>query len=252
MEDFEKENGLTYFDHLEVLRKKIISIIVVILILTCAAFFFVDKIIYFLKLPISDLKIDLYFFKPQEKFITYLKISFFTSLIFSIPYAIYQIASFIIPALNKKERIYFNIMIFFVLLLFFAGSFFSYRFLTPLVFNFFINFSSDDMIKPLWSMSEYFNLLIMMVLLIGITFEFPLVLLFLIKIGLISVKTLSKYRRHAIVIIFIIAAVITPTVDVFTQCIVAVILYLLFEITVVVGRFVEKKEIDDSECSVSD
>jgi sec-independent protein translocase protein TatC len=245
--DNNKENDASYFDHLEILRKKIISIIILLLFLTGISFFFVDKIIYFLKLPISNLDMNLYFFKPQEKFITYLKISFFTGLVFTVPFAVFQIAGFISPALEKSEKKYFITTIVFILILFGAGCYFSYKFLTPLVFNFFINFSKDDLVKPFWSVSEYFKLLITMILLIGAAFEFPVILLFLIRIGILKVKTLSKYRRHAIVVIFIIAAVITPTVDIFTQTIVAIILYILFEITIIIGRFIDRKNKLDVE-----
>jgi sec-independent protein translocase protein TatC len=235
-----KDGNLNYLDHLEILRVKIVSIIVVAVALTVISFFMVDKIIIFLKMPISDIKINLYFFKPQEKFLTYLKIAFFTSLFISFPFAVLQIAGFISPALKTDEKKYFNLVVFFIMILFYAGCAFSYWFLTPAVFDFFVNFSKGDQVLPVWSVGEYFDLLLTMIILIGISFEFPLILLFLIKVGIIDVKTLSRYRRHSIVAIFIIAAVITPTVDILTQSIVGIILFLLFEITLFVGRFVEK------------
>lgn len=237
-----KTGEMNYFDHLEVLRRKIISIIAVLVVVTVAAFFVVDHIIVLLKMPVARLHIEFYYFKPQEKVLTYLKVAFFTALVVTLPFIVFQAADFILPALKPHEKRYCTVLAVLSVMLFFTGALFSYFFLTPLVFQFFINFSKNDMVQPLWSIGEYFDLFLTMVIMIGAVFEFPLILLVLVGTGILDLKTVASYRPHAIVIIFVIAAIVTPTVDIFTQSIVGGILYLLFEITLIVGKLFQKNK----------
>ncbi|MBI4976521.1 MAG: twin-arginine translocase subunit TatC [Spirochaetes bacterium] len=236
-------NNLDFFGHLEVFRWKIISIIVMLLVAMVASFVFIDKVIYFLKIPVMHIPVELIYVRPQEKFVTYIKIAFFSGLFATVPLAVIQAGSFIFPAMHKKERPFFISVVIFIILFFFAGSAFSYFFLTPTVFNFFTNFAKDDGVKALWSVNEYFNMLILIIFMMGLLFQTPWVIMTLIKLKIVKLETLVKFRRHIIIGILIVAAVVTPTVDLYTQGIVALVLYLLFEFTVLFARiFMREKK----------
>ncbi|MEK6794644.1 MAG: twin-arginine translocase subunit TatC [Spirochaetota bacterium] len=236
-------NKLDFLGHLDVLRGKLLISLAVLAAAAIVSFIFIDQVIMFLKAPVRHLTVELIYLRPQEKFITYIKIAFFSGLFAAVPVALVQLATFILPALTKKERRYFFPAVLSVIVFFYGGAAFSYFFLTPTVFNFFIDFAKNDGVKALWSVGEYFNMLIILILMMGLVFQTPWILLVLIKIGVLSVDMLTKYRRHVIVAIFIIAALITPTVDLYTQSIVGVTLYLLYEFTIILARilFREKK-----------
>ena len=112
------DKDLSYLEHLEILRKKIIIVLGCFILFIVISFIFIDKIIVFLKFPISNLKIDLNFIKPQEKLTTYLKIAFFSGIFFSIPFALIQLANFVTPALKKNEKSSFYFFVFFTIILF--------------------------------------------------------------------------------------------------------------------------------------
>lgn len=230
-----------YFDHLEELRLKIISILVVLAVLTIVSFFFMEKIMVFLKTPLNNVNVELNYFKPQEKLTSYIKGAFFCGILLVIPFAVYQISNFIAPALEKSERFFFKISLICAVTLFYIGGGVSFIVLAPAVYNFFINFAPSDGVIPLWSIKEYFDLLFTMILILGITFNTPIILSLLIKFNIITTRTLIGFRKHIIVVIFILAAVITPTVDVVTQIIVSVIMYLSFEFTIIFGKIIERR-----------
>ncbi|OHD55234.1 MAG: twin arginine-targeting protein translocase TatC [Spirochaetes bacterium GWF1_51_8] len=231
---------LPFVEHLEILRRKLIWIIAVMLIAGIAVFFFADKLLVLMQEPMKKLAVDLIYLKPQEKFFTYIKLSFFAGLIIGFPFALVILGSFVYPALKRSERKYFYIASVFMPVFFFGGCLLSYLFFAPWVFEFLILFGGGDNIKALWSIGEYINLLMTVVVMIGIVFEVPWVLFFLIKFGVISVDTLAKHRRIIIVAIFIIAAVITPP-DAVSQVIVGGTMYILFELTLLFARIGMKK-----------
>jgi sec-independent protein translocase protein TatC len=227
-----------FFDHLEVLRWKIISILIVLLAGFVVSFIFIDKIVYFLQYPVLKYNVPLAYFKPYEKFLAYIKIAFFGGVTIAFPFAVYQIGSFIYPALKKEEKTVFYAVLLAIPLIFIAGAYFAYSMIIPLAFRFFITFGSGDRIVPLWSIGEYFSLLTSFLLICGLVFEYPLILLFLIKIKILSVSTLVRFRSYIIVIIAVTAAVISPP-DVLSMVMIGVPLYLLFELTIIIGRFIK-------------
>jgi sec-independent protein translocase protein TatC len=235
------EKSVSFLDHLEILRWKLIAVFAVIFITGIAAFIFADKLILLLQEPMKKLTVDLIYLKPQEKLFTYMKLSFFTGLIASFPFALIQLGSFVFPALKKEERRYFYAAVIFMPVFFFGGCVLSYLFFAPWVFEFLIMFGGGDGIKALWSIGEYISLLIVVVLMIGVVFQTPWILFFLIRMGIISVDTLARHRKIIIVVIFIIAAVITPP-DAVSQVIVGGVMYLLFELTLVFARIGSKRK----------
>ncbi len=166
--------------------------------------------------------------------------SFVAGFILAFPYIFWQFWKFIKPALNDKERKGVSGVIFWVSLLFFIGIAFGYFFLAPYAFNFFATFSLSDQIVNLPTISDYLGLLLTFSLGCGLAFQLPIVLYFLGKVGVVSAAILKKYFRHAIVVIFIVAAVITPP-DGITQLIVATPLVILYWVSILLVAKVNKQ-----------
>ncbi len=234
------KNKLTYLDHLEVLRHKIISVLAVFFACFIISLFFTEKAVFFFQEPLSRLSIHLNYFKPFEKFLVYMKLAFLMGAVLSTPFTLFQVTSFVFPALQKSEKAPFVIGIIIIPVIFTGGALFAYRLIIPAAIHFFITFGSGDNIMPLWGMKDYYDLLINFLVILGFLFQTPLFLLILIRFGVLTVKTLSKYRKHIIVLIAVISGIFSPP-DILSQMLVGIPLYLLFELTLIIGRFIEKK-----------
>jgi sec-independent protein translocase protein TatC len=161
--------------------------------------------------------------------------------ILGFPYVFWEFWKFVRPALTKKELRNTRGVIFWVSLLFFLGVLFGYYVIAPYTVSFFANFQLDTNIENFWTITSYINTLIPLILGTGLAFQLPLVMYFLSKIGIVSAAFLRKYRKHAIVIMLIVAGIITPP-DVLSQVIVTLPLILLYEISIILVKRVEQKE----------
>jgi sec-independent protein translocase protein TatC len=169
-----------------------------------------------------------------------MKISFFASLFLTSPFTLYQLWKFISPGLYKAEKKYVIPFVISSSLLFIGGVLFGYFLALPPAFGFFVEFSSD-FLKPMFTLREYLSLALKLLLAFGLSFELPVLIFFLAKIGVVNSKMLSKNRRYAILIIFVAAAILTPSPDALTQIIMAVPLMGLYEIGIIVAKFAVKK-----------
>lgn len=165
-----------------------------------------------------------------------------SGLILAFPYVFYQFWSFIKPGLKREELSQTRGVIFWVSFLFFTGVAFGYFVVTPYALNFFFNFQLDEIIENRWTINSYIDMILPIVLGSGLAFQMPLVIFFLAKIGLVTAKYLRSVRKYAVVIIFIVAGIITPGPDIISQLAVALPLLLLYEISIVLSKRVEKKE----------
>jgi sec-independent protein translocase protein TatC len=163
-------------------------------------------------------------------------------IIIAFPYIFYEFWSFIKPALTKKELSKTRGVIFWVSLLFFTGVFFGYFIISPYTINFFANFQLDPGIENRWTISSYVDTMIPLVLGSGLAFQLPLVIFFLAKVGIVNATYLKKMRKYAIVIIFIVAGIITPGPDMISQMTVAVPLIILYEISIILTKRVEREK----------
>ncbi|RYY41612.1 MAG: twin-arginine translocase subunit TatC [Chitinophagaceae bacterium] len=161
-------------------------------------------------------------------------------LIIAFPYIFFEFWRFVAPALTEKERSGSRGVIFWVSLLFFIGVAFGYFVIAPYTIKFFASFQLDDNIENRWTVSSYIDTMIPLVLGSGLAFQLPLVLYFLAKVGVVSATYLKKVRKYSIIIIFIIAAIITPGPDLVSQFTVALPLLLLYEISIVLAKRVDK------------
>jgi len=225
---------LDYFEHLEVLRKKLLWSLFVFFVMIVIIFYKAEYILKLLQYPIRSLDIKLHYLKPQEKIVCYLKASMFASIIFSFPYLLLQLVSFISPAFDKNRGLLWGGVIFSILL-FWIGIAISVLFMAPFVFKFLVNFGKEDGIIPVWSIESYLNLLLTVSLAIGITFELPVILTTLIKNKILPLEKLKKLRPYIFLLSFIIGAILTPP-DVLSQIIFALFFYFLFEISLILGR----------------
>ena len=164
-----------------------------------------------------------------------------SGLILAFPYVFYQFWKFIKPALTKRELNKTRGVIFWVSFLFFTGVLFGYLIVAPYAINFFFHFQLDEMIENRWTINSYIDMMLPLVLGSGLAFQLPLVMYFLAKIGIVGGDYLARVRKYAIVVIFIVAGIITPGPDVISQLAVALPLLLLYEISIILAKRVDKE-----------
>ena len=227
-----KPEAKQFMQHTLELRKRLGWTVVCFLICTFAAFAFHNQIFSLLMEPAED-----FASAPNNKPIyteltEYLsaafKVSLFAGIILSTPIIIYQAVMFASPGLNKKEKIYLWILIPSSLTLFLTGAAFGYWILLPPMIKFLLTFGSD-VASPFIKIGNYTNIMISLLFWMGLIFETPLIMFFLSKIGLVNYKMLRRYRRHTVVLAFVLGAIITPTIDPITQSLVAIPIILMYE-----------------------
>lgn len=229
-----QEKRLTFIEHLEELRKRLISIIVFVAVASIFTYAFTDKILIFFSRPVGRLV----FIAPAEAFITSIKIAGFGGLYVSSPFILYQVWQFISSGLTGKERKYVLLFGIFSFILFMTGSLLGYFAVVPIGLKFLMTFETDYL-RPVISVGKYVSFVMTLSFAFGLVFQLPLMILFFTKIGVVTPEFLSQKRKYAIVIIFILAAIFTPP-DVITQCLMAVPLVLLYELSILLSRLTRK------------
>jgi sec-independent protein translocase protein TatC len=217
---------LPFSEHVEELRQRLFHIFWIILLLTCFAFFEVKLIVLLLELPVNNVK----FFQlsPGEYFISTVKISFYTGLLFGSPFTFGQIILFLLPGLTQKETKIILPLILSSLSLFGLGLIFSYYILIPAALNFFLNYS-NEVIEPFWSFDEYFEFILVLFYSTGLAFQIPIIQILLGLLNVISAKQMFSLWRYIILLSTIIGAILTPSTDPFTQLLLSLaILFLYF------------------------
>lgn len=262
------EKEMSFFDHIEELRWRLVRSISAILIFSIIAFIFKDfvfsKVLFgptsvnfptyeflcFLsnKIGMSDaicvkeITYKIVNLELAGQFMVHLKTSLAIGLIFAFPYLIWEVWLFIRPGLYDTEIKASRTAILSSALLFFVGVIFGYYVLSPFSINFFAGYSVSETIENTFSLTNYINFITMFVLLSGLMFQLPVVVFFLAKIGLVSAPLMKEYRKHSFVGILIISAIITPA-DIGTMIIVAVPLFILYEFSIGIAKATYKPEI---------
>ncbi len=236
---------MSFVDHLGEFRSRILIIFITFFILTVAAFIFSDELLYVINKPYTDTGLKLNVFKLAEGFMMRLKVSAIAAFVVGLPFIIFQVWRFILPAITKKDRMFSRIALFSSILLFYAGVSFVYFLLMPFTVKMLLSFIAKD-ISSVIGASEYINFVFLFCFLMGVLFEFPILVMILTRIGLITPYFLSNNRKWAIVIIFVLSAGITPTTDILTQSLVAIPLWALFEGSIIVSKMtaIRKKKKD--------
>lgn len=178
-----------------------------------------------------------------EAFFTYMKVAFFAGLIITSPFILYQIWKFIAPGLLPKEKKYVVPFVLTSSFLFISGVAFGYFIALPPAFKFFVSFN-NQYLQAMLSFKDYLSLFVTFLLGFGLSFELPVFMFFLTKLGIVNPRLLSKQRRYAILLIFVVAAVLTPSPDALSQILMAIPLMFLYEVSIFVSRFAQNKETD--------
>lgn len=171
----------------------------------------------------------------------HITVSLVAGIIFAFPYVFYQIWSFISPALHKNEKRYANFAIFTVSLLFFVGVLFGYYIISPLAIDFLGTYNVSEVVKNTINLKSYIGTVTSILLSSGVVFELPVCIYFLVKVGLVDASFLRKYRRHSVILIMSLSAILTPP-DPFSLVLVSLPLYLLYELSILIAVIVGRKE----------
>ena len=242
------ERKLTLLGHFQELRKRLIRSVIAVAIAAMLSFIFYEWIFYVLILPAEG--IQLVFIEMTEMIGTIMRVCLVCGLILAMPYLTFQAIMFISPALTHKEKRYLYIILPWIALMFLAGVVFGYFILIPPATKFLLTFGSD-IATPQIKIGNYIAIITRLLLAIGLVFEMPVVTTFLAKIGIVKAKWLADKRKMAIIIAFILAAIITPTFDPINQSLVAVPLIVLYEMSIWLARLVQPKEAEVVESAPS-
>ncbi len=244
---------MSFFDHLEELRWRIIWAIIGVVIGMIVCWIFIDWIMNQVLLkPVIDINahlgpgqppFHLQNLKPFGQLFLYMQVAIIGGVLLSIPNILYQLWAFIAPGLLPRERKYVRAIVFFSSMCFLIGVAFAYFVMLPAALGFFATFGSATIENNI-AISEYMNFIISVMLSAGIVFELPMVSWFLSKLGILTPKFMRHYRRHAIVVIFIAAAALTPGTDPVSQVLLAVPLMGLYEISILVSAWASRKRAD--------
>jgi len=237
--------------HLEELRKRLIRILIIVGIGFAVCWYFREWFFQVITAPLAQVlpkNSHMIYTSLPEAFFNYMKISFYASLFTTSPFTLYHLWKFVSPGLYPREKKYVIPFVISSSILFIGGVLFGYYLALPPAYSFFVEFSSD-FLKPMFSLKEYLSLSLKLLLAFGLSFELPVFIFFMAKIGIVNSKILAKQRRYAILLIFIVAAVLTPSPDIITQCIMAAPLMILYEFSIFVAKFAEKKSarLDDAQ-----
>lgn len=239
MNDDEK---IPFTDHLEELRKRLITSFIAVGVGFALAYGFKEKLFVILTHPLVSVMESgdtLIFTGLPEAFFTYLKVAFLTGLMLAAPVVLYQFWMFVAPGLYNKERRLMMPIVVLSSFFFVGGALFGYFVVFPFGFKFFLSFATET-IRPLPSMREYLGFSAKLLLAFGLVFELPLVLTFLARLGIVSVEFLKKNRKYALLLFFAGAAIITPP-DVVTQVMMALPMMLLYEVSIIGAKIFGKK-----------
>jgi sec-independent protein translocase protein TatC len=237
----EPEKEMTFLEHLEELRWRIIYSLIGIVVGTIIAWIFIDFLVDVVLLkPAKDSGAILQNLRPFGQLFLYMQIAIMVGMIISIPNLFYQFWQFISPALRSKEKKYIFWIVVFSSICFLGGIVFAYFAMLPLTLKFAAEFGSE-LIKNEFAIDEYMSIIISVMLAAGLVFELPMISFFLSKLGILKPSYMKKYRRHSIVIIMILAAFLTPGADPVSQLVLAVPLVVLYEISIFISKISQKK-----------
>ncbi|MFM2156209.1 MAG: hypothetical protein RL516_958 [Bacteroidota bacterium] len=266
----EPNYDMSFLDHLEALRWHVVRSVLVICSLGLVAFF--NKELIFDGIILAPKNTDFWTYRMlcllgqklnidmcitqidfsvinldiSGQFTTHMWVAFVTGCVLGFPYLVWELWRFIKPALSDREIKYSKGLVFFTSLLFIMGILFGYYIISPLSINFLGSYKVSEEIRNQISMASYINIVTVMTLSCGFVFELPMVVYFLSKIGIMSPAFMRKYRKHAMVVNLIVAAVITPSPDVTSQMLVAIPLFVLYEISIFVSAGVERNKNKES------
>jgi len=234
------DHPMTVVEHLDEFRSRFLKVFALFVICTGVAFYFSDYIIYFINKPFLDTGNKLNIFKLTGGFMIRLKSSAGVAILVAVPYLLFQAWRFIAPAIGTTERAFSRISIITSVLLFYSGVAFVFFLMIPFTIEILLGFISTDMLSTIGA-DDYLSFIFLFCLLMGVLFETPIIILILTKLGIITPHLLITKRKYAIVIIWIIAALVSPP-DIISQILCGIPLMFLYEISIVISRITMKRK----------
>lgn len=242
------EQTMTFWDHLEDLRKSIMRMAGVYILMAVVLFFFKDflfddvilaaskKDFFFYRLVGLDFSLSLVNIEVSAQFMIHMKVTFICALILTFPYLVFELWRFVAPALYEKEKGAVRGAFSFASVLFYLGLAVGYFIILPVMLNFFAGYQVSADVPNTFSLSSYISLFTSTIMTFGLVFEFPTIVAILSALGLVTREMMREYRRHAICAVVIVAALITPSGDPFSLLVCTVPLYMLYEFSIFVCR----------------
>ncbi|MBN1594101.1 MAG: twin-arginine translocase subunit TatC [Candidatus Coatesbacteria bacterium] len=237
------EGKMPIVAHLAELRRRLIVCVVALAAGFSLSYAFSQQILAVLIVPIKEaLGSDgnLSILKVQEAFMTHIKVAFMAAIIIAFPIIVHQVWAFVLPALKKKEAKVGLTLILFSTLLFAVGILFAYFTILPYAFTFFLG-SAQGIASPNISLAFYVGFCARVTLAFGLVFQMPLIIVFLVRMGIVSLEQVKRARKYAIVFIFVVAAILTPP-DILTQFLMAIPLLILYEISIIAAKLLRKRD----------
>jgi len=247
-----KTDSLTFWDHLDVLRSSLIRMGVAVVVFAVAAFCLKDELFSVVLAPrssnfvtykllgVDPFSIHLMNTGLTEQFMIHMRTAIYAGLLVASPYILYELFRFVSPGLYQNERHYVVWIVGAAYMMFLMGTLVNYFVVFPLTVRFLGTYQVSPDVANMLTLQSYIDTLIGMSLVMGVVFELPVVCGLLGHMGLINNRMMSEYRRHAIVAILIVAAIITPTTDMFTLFVVALPIYLLYELSIQIVRITKQ------------
>ena len=256
-------NAMSFGEHLEELRQMLLRILVAVMVIAIVVFCFkdwtfrmllapsqwdfityryIEKFLHWLgsSFSFNEYHVNLIATELSSQFMTHVTAAFYLGLLGASPYIIYELFRFVTPALYENERKYSVRVAIIVYVLFIVGVLMSYYILFPISFRFLGTYSVSDMVESNITLHSYISTFTTLTLIMGLVFQLPVIAFFLGKIGIVKSDFLKRYRKHAFVIIMVVAAIITPP-DLMTLILVTIPLYLLFEVSIIILKRMERK-----------
>lgn len=232
------EKRMPFLDHLEELRWRLIWSILAVIAAAVGCYIFIDEIVVLLVHP-APADIKLIFLSPTEAFMTYIKVAAYAGLVVALPFVALQFWRFVMPGLYEKERRAVGPIVIFTVLCFLVGALFAYFLIIPFGLKFLLSYQTDFLVANI-TIGKYLGFVVTLLLVFGLVFELPVLAYFLSLIGVLTPDFLRKKRRYGILILFVIAAILTPP-DAFSQMMLAIPLLILYEISIWVSAAVHRK-----------
>ena len=238
--------AMSFLDHLEELRRRIIYSIIAVTVGFFACWRYAERIYEFMQRPIMEalhrqgMPEKLVYLNPTEPFNLYLKVAFLAGLFLTSPFVLYQVWLFISPGLYRHEKRYVFPFMFSTVALFLAGGIFGYKMVYPAALNFLIEYGKQ--FQPMITIGEYTDLFLTIIIGMGIIFEMPILVFFLSLMGIITAGWMWRNLRYSILVIFIIAAIVTPTTDILNMCIFAAPMVALYVVSIAIAWVVHPKQ----------
>ena len=238
----------TFWDHLDELRARLIKVVLVVALMTVVAFLLKDALFYVVLAPrnsdfvsyqllgIPPFSVQLINTGLTEQFMVHMRTAFFMGVLAASPYIIYELFCFVSPALYANERRYAVLIVATSYAMFLLGTLLNYFLVFPLTLRFLGTYQVSADVTNMLTIQSYIDTLIGMTFMMGVMFELPVVCGLMGRLGIINSRLMSSYRRHAIVAILVMAAIVTPTTDVFTLFVVAFPIWLLYELSILIVK----------------